>query len=139
MHRQRHSSILSLVGILLAGWLSLACGHCWAAAGAAPPPADHCQHMQPEPQSPECCEHEHQGGLCPVAEVGSGPITEPAALIPAGFPDQPALQPGAALPGRPGAGRRQPSPQCVPVRLLQRPCICGTAPFWNSYPPRIRY
>ncbi|BAZ92910.1 hypothetical protein TspCOW1_22320 [Thiohalobacter sp. COW1] len=113
MHRQRHSSILSLVGILLAGWLSLACGHCWAAAGAAPPPADHCQHMQPEPQSPECCEHEHQGGLCPVAEVGSGPITEPAALIPAGFPDQPALQPGG---GAAWQAWRGPPPTIAAVR-----------------------
>ncbi|MAT65803.1 MAG: hypothetical protein CMN57_09165 [Gammaproteobacteria bacterium] len=96
MHRQRRSSILSLIGILLAGWLSLACGHCWAVAGAAPPPADHCQHTQPEPQPPDCCEHHHQGPLCVEAEIGSGPLAKPAALTPVGFPDQPALQPGSA-------------------------------------------
>ncbi|HSH29307.1 MAG TPA: hypothetical protein VK971_05300 [Thiohalobacter sp.] len=95
MRTRRRFTSLSLMGALLAGWLMLACGHCWAATGAAPPPADHCQHTQPEPQSPDCCEHHQQGTLCPEAEFGRGALTEPAALAPAGFPDQPALPPGS--------------------------------------------
>ena len=79
--QRRKSAILTLVATLLASWLSLACGHCWAMAEpAAQTAGSHCQHAPPAEQEPSCCDHQHQGPVCPEAQVDATPIMQLTAM-----------------------------------------------------------
>lgn len=74
MRKSGRITTLSLLGALLAGWLSVACAHCWAAQAAGPDANDHCQQGPPADSGEPCCDH--GDGVCPGAEVGAAPLVE---------------------------------------------------------------
>ncbi|RRQ21704.1 hypothetical protein [Thiohalobacter thiocyanaticus] len=101
MRKHRRSTTLSLVGVLLAGWLSLACGHCWALAETPVAGDGHCQHEPPVESEADCCGHGHEGPVCPQVQVDSVPVSETAVLPAVGSPDLPLALPAADLPWQP--------------------------------------
>ena len=106
MRTRRRFTSLSLMGALLAGWLTLACGHCWAMAGELAAADDHCHQSQSTPESPDCCEHD-TGPVCPEAEIGAAPVSQALPALVSAEPELAPL-PVATLPRAPPG--RVPSP-----------------------------
>ena len=117
MRKSGRFPTLSLLGVLLAGWLSLTCAHCWA---QAPEPGGngHCQHDLPGDTAPPCCDHAGGDGLCPGAGVGTLLIAEMNLLPGASGMDMPAV---IAADLQPWPSRRASPPRLAVIQPIH-PC-----------------
>lgn len=109
------SAILTLVAALIASWLSLACGHCYAMAqDMAQDLGDQCHHSMPDKPKANCCDHQHKGPVCPEGQLGAVPTTDMFVLAASVNPDIPAFLPADDRPWLPW---RSPPPVLSPSPL----------------------
>lgn len=118
MRKSGRITTLSLLGALLAGWLSLTCAHCWAQA-PQPDPGSHCQHDLSGDTVSSCCDHDGDEEVCPGAEVGVESIAELTLLSGTAGVD---LPPAMAADSQPWPSLRTPPPQLLVTIQPSHPC-----------------